>query len=315
MSLNSAIEGSKSGFNRSDFVFNQEVANALRENRAIVAFESTVISHGLPQPFNYELAIELENIVRENRATPATIAVFGGVPHIGLTTAQIRFLAESNEIVKLSTRDLPIALANKLHGATTVATTSFFAHLVGIRVFATGGIGGVHRGLLPDVSADLPALAKTPIAVVCAGAKSVLDLPATREYLETHGVTILGWQTDEFPAFYARSSSLKVDARIETAEAAAAIIGARDDLNLQNAVLITVPVSADVEIQPEVIESFLNNALAEVEQSKIFGKEITPFLLNRLAQQSGGATLTANLALLRQNARIAAQIAVAVENL
>ena len=315
MSPKSKVQSPKSGFNRSDFVFSEEVSDAFAENRAIVALESTVISHGLPQPFNYDLAIELENIVRENSATPATIAVFGGVPHIGLTASQIRFLANSKQIVKLSTRDLPVALANKLNGATTVATTSFFAHRVGIKVFATGGIGGVHRGLLPDVSADLPALAKTPITIVCAGAKSVLDLPATREYLETHGVTILGWQTDLLPAFYAKSSGLKVDTRIETAKAAAAIISARDRLNLENAILVTVPVPAEFEMQPELIENFLNNALAEAEQLKINGKEITPFLLSRLAQQSGGATLNANLALLRQNARIAAQIAVAVENL
>lgn len=314
MSPNFEFQSLKSGFIRPDFVFNQEVKDALNENRPVVALESTVISHGLPRPINYELAVELENIVRENDAVPAMIAVFGGVPHVGLTASQIQFLAESNEIVKLSTRDLPIALANKLNGATTVATTCFFANQVGIRVFATGGIGGVHRGSLPDVSADLPALAETPLAVVCAGAKSVLDLPATREYLETHGVTILGWQTDELPAFYARSSRLKVDARIETAEDAAAIIAARDHLNLKNAVLITVPVPVDSEIQPEIIEDFLNTALAEAEQSKITGKEITPFLLNRLAQQSGGATLNANLALLRQNARIAAQIAVALCN-
>ena len=315
MSPKSKVQSPKSELIVSDFVFSPEVQDSLNENRPIIALESTVISHGLPQPFNYDLAIELENIVRENSATPATIAVFGGVPHIGLTASQIRFLANSKQIVKLSTRDLPVALANKLNGATTVATTSFFAHRVGIKVFATGGIGGVHRGLLPDVSADLPALAKTPIAVVCAGAKSVLDLPATREYLETHGVTILGWQTDELPAFYAKSSGLKVDTRIETAKAAAAIISARDRLNLENAILVTVPVPAEFEMQPELIESFLNNALAEAEQLKINGKEITPFLLSRLAQQSGGATLNANLALLRQNARIAAQIAVAVENL
>lgn len=293
----------------SNFKFSPEVARALNENRAVVALESTVIAHGLPRPQNLELALELEQTVRASGAIPATIAVLDGVPHIGLNREEIEFLAASDNIAKLSTRDLPVALARKINGATTVATTTFFAHRAGIRVFATGGIGGVHRGALADVSADLPTLAQTPITIVCAGAKSILDLPATREWLETWGVPVVGWQTDEFPAFYTRSSDLKVDARVETAREAVEIIEARDDLNLPNAVLVTVPIRRDDEIARATIEKHLANALSEAAAKNIGGKEITPFLLRRLSEQSGGATLSANLALLRQNARVAAEIA------
>jgi pseudouridylate synthase len=293
----------------SKFEFSAEVDKAIENGLPIVALESTVIAHGLPRPVNLETASELEQIVRDAGATPATIAVLEGAPHIGLERRQLEFLANSDNIVKLSRRDLPVALAHKLNGATTVATTAFFAHHAGIKIFATGGIGGVHRGSLPDVSADLPELANTPITVVCAGAKSVLDLPATKEWLETHGVCIVGWQTNELPAFYTRTSGLKVDVRVETAKETVEIIKARDSLRLQNAVLLTAPVPPEFEIPHEKVEKFLSIALREAENQQISGKEITPFLLRRLAEQSEGATLRANLALLKQNARIAAEIA------
>jgi pseudouridine-5'-phosphate glycosidase len=297
----------------SKFVFSEEVADALTENRPVVALESTVISHGLPYPQNLETSMRLEEIVRANNAIPATIAVLDGTPHIGLNQIQLEFLAESKEIIKLSRRDLPIAIARKFNGATTVATTTFFAYRAGIQVFATGGIGGVHRGLLPDVSADLPELAQTPICVVCAGAKAILDLPATREWLETNGVPIVGWQTDEMPAFYSRQSNLKVDVRVETPAEAAEIVRARDELNLENTILVTVPLPSEAEIPAEAIKQILNESLREADARKIGGKDLTPFLLNRLSELSNGATLRANLVLLENNARVAAQIAFALQ--
>ena len=293
-------------------VFNEEVRDALAENRPLVALESTVISHGLPYPQNLETALRLETIIRENGAVPATIAVLGGEPWVGLTREQIEFLAESDGIHKLSRRDLPFVIGKKLNGATTVATTSYFAHKAGIRVFATGGIGGVHRGDLPDISADLPELARTPITVVCAGAKAILDLPATREWLETNGICVVGWKTDEMPAFYSRNSTLKTDARVETPAEAAKIINARDELNLENAILVTAPVPEEFEIPSETVETVLQKALAAARQLKISGKETTPFLLRQMGESSKGATLSANLALLENNARIGAQIAAAL---
>lgn len=295
--------------NRIELVFSREVKNALQENRPIVALESTVISHGLPYPQNLETALRLENIVRENGAVPATIAVLEGKPQIGLSENQIELFARSKDIQKLSRRDLSVAIARKLNGATTVATTTFFAHQAGIKIFATGGIGGVHRGDLPDLSADLPELANTPITVVCAGAKAILNLPATREWLETNGVTIAGWQTDEMPAFYSRTSDLKVDVRIETATEAAEIITARDALRLKNSVLIVAPIPPEAEIPAEKIETFLQSVSKEAEKQNIRGKDLTPFLLGEMSKQSAGETLRANLALLENNARIAAQIA------
>ena len=291
------------------FFFSPEVSFALSQNNPVVALESTVIAHGLPYPNNLETALALEEIVRENGAVPATIAVLEGVPQIGLSREKISFLAQSKTVRKLSRRDLPAAIGRKWNGATTVASTAFFAHRAGIRVFATGGIGGVHRGTPPDVSADLPELAKTPIAVVCAGAKAILDLPATREWLETNGVCIVGWQTDEMPAFYSRTSNLKTDARVETAKEAAEIIRARDALGLENAVLITAPVPAEFEIAAEKIETILQDSMREAGNRKVRGKELTPFLLAEMARRSGGETMSANLALLENNARIAAQIA------
>lgn len=293
---------------------NNEVADALENRKPIVALESTVIAHGLPYPQNLETAQSLENIVRENGAIPATIAVFEGEFCVGLDEKQIEFLATEKNIRKISRRDLPIAAAKKLNCATTVATTSFIAHKAGIKVFSTGGIGGVHRGFSADISADLPELAKTPITVVCSGAKIVLDLPATREWLETFGITILGWNCDEMPAFYSSKSGLDVDEKVETAEETAKIIRARDELKLKNAILLTVPVPEEFEIENSELEKILAEALKLADERNISGKEITPFLLSQMAEKSAGKTLAANIALLENNARIAAKVAVSVSS-
>ncbi len=292
--------------------FNEEVSDALNHNQPIVALESTVITHGLPYPQNIETALKLEAVVRENGAVPATIAVFGGEFHVGLDQAQIEQLATRKDIRKISRRDLAIAVAQKLDCATTVATTTFIAHMAGIKVFATGGIGGVHRGYSADVSADLPELAQTPITVVCSGAKIVLDLPATREWLETHGVTVLGWQCDELPAFYSHSSGLEVDERVETAAEVSRIAAARDYLGLKSSILVTVRIPAEFAITRDELESMLADALKLTATNGIRGKEITPFLLAQMSERSGGRTLAANIALLENNARVAAQIAAAI---
>ncbi len=295
--------------------FNEEVADALREKKPIVALESTVIAHGLPYPKNLETARNLERIAHENGAIPATIAVFDGEFCVGLNQNQIKQLATDKNIRKISRRDLPIAVGRKLNCATTVATTSFIAHRAGIKVFATGGIGGVHRGFSQDISADLPELAQTPITVVCSGAKIVLDLPATREWLETFGITILGFGCDELPAFYSRKSGLMVDETIKNAREFAEIARARDELNLQNAILLTVPVPKEFEIEAEELEKILRDALRLAEEQKIKGKEITPFLLSQMAEKSAGKTLAANIALLENNTAIAAQVAVALSKM
>lgn len=289
--------------------YNEEIRDALAGNRPVVALESTVIAHGLPYPKNLETAANLERIVRENGAVPATIAVFDGDFYVGLTEGQIERLATDKNIRKISRRDLPVALGKKLNAATTVATTSFIAHRAGIRIFATGGIGGVHRGFSADVSADLPELAQTPIVVVCSGAKIVLDLPITREWLETNGITVLGWQCDEMPAFYSRRSGLFVDEKVETAGEAAQIARARDELKLPGAILLCVPVPAEAEIESEELENILAEALESAGEQNIRGKEITPFLLSQMAERSAGRTLRANIALLENNAKIAAQVA------
>ncbi|HEY8563700.1 MAG TPA: pseudouridine-5'-phosphate glycosidase [Pyrinomonadaceae bacterium] len=292
--------------------FSEEVADALAEKRPVVALESTVIAHGLPYPQNVETARALEKQVRDGGAVPATIAVFDGRFCAGLDGNQIERLATEKNIRKISRRDLPIAAAKKLNCATTVATTAFIAHAAGIRVFATGGIGGVHRDFDWDVSADLPELAATPITVVCSGAKIVLDLPATREWLETHGVTVLGWRCDELPAFYSAKSGLPIDERVETAAEVAAIARRRDELGLKNAVLLTVPVPKDFEIEIDVLESILEESLRLAAERRVSGKETTPFLLAQMSERSGGKTLDSNIALLENNARVAAAVALAL---
>jgi pseudouridine-5'-phosphate glycosidase len=297
------------------FKFSDEVAGALTDKKPVVALESTVIAHGLPYPKNLETAQSVEKIVRANGAVPATVAIFDGEFCVGLNRNQIEKLATDKNIRKISRRDLPVAVGKKLNCATTVATTSFVAHRAGIKVFATGGIGGVHRGELPDVSADLPELAATPITIVCSGAKIVLDLPATREWLETSGVCVLGFNCDEMPAFYSRHSGLFVDERVETAREVAAIIRARDDLKMLNAIVLTVPVPLDFEIESGELEKILHQSLKLAAEKNIRGKEITPFLLSEMAAQSAGKTLAANIALLENNARVAALVAVEISRI
>jgi pseudouridine-5'-phosphate glycosidase len=289
-----------------------EVADAIRERRPVVALESTVIAHGLPRPQNLQTAQRLQEAVREEGAVPATIAIISGKLTVGLSDEEIRLLAENTGIRKISTRDIPIAVAQDWDGATTVASTSWIAHRAGIKVFATGGIGGVHRGSLPDVSADLPELARTPIAVVCSGAKIVLDLPATREWLETHAVTVVGYQCDELPAFYSRASGLRVDVRADDAETVANIFHAQRSLGIESALLLGVPVPAKFEVPAEELQVVLTTALEDAEWKGITGPELTPFLLKQMAERSGGATLRANIALLENNARVAAAIASAI---
>ncbi|MFZ1237894.1 pseudouridine-5'-phosphate glycosidase [Candidatus Amarolinea dominans] len=277
-----------------------------------VALESTVIAHGLPYPHNLRLARRLEAHVREHGAEPATIAILHGELRAGLTDSELHYLATATTVRKVSRRDLPIVVAQKLDGATTVASTMFIAHRFGIEVFATGGIGGVHRGTVFDVSADLPELAQTPVTVVCAGAKAILDLPATLEWLETHGVTVLGYGTDQFPAFYSRESGLTVDARVDSPAEVAAIVRAKRQLGMTSGLLVCVPVPAAAELPAQAVEPFIQQALSEADQRGIRGKAITPFLLARVSELTGEASLRTNLALLENNARVAAQIAVAL---
>ncbi len=285
--------------------------------RPAVALESTVISHGLPWPRNLELAREMEALVRAGGAEPRTVAVLGGELCAGLSPAQLEHLATSKEVRKVSRRDLPIVVARKLDGATTVATTMWVAHRFGIQLFATGGIGGVHRSApgaeaSRDVSADLQELAQTPVIVVCAGAKAILDLPATLEYLETHGVTVVGWQTDRFPAFYSRDSGLPVDVRCDSAAEVAAIWRAKQALGLPGGLLVTAPVPVEAEIPAAEIAPAIEQAVAEAAAQSLRSAEVTPFLLARLAALTGERSLRTNLALLRNNATVAAQIAVAL---
>lgn len=277
-----------------------------------VALESTVIAHGLPFPQNLDAANGLEAAVREAGATPRTVGLLAGEPVVGLDAAGLRHLATAEGVLKVSLRDLAVAVARRRDGATTVAATMHLAHRAGVGVFATGGIGGVHRGAGTsfDVSADLEALARYPLVVVCAGAKSVLDLPATREALETRGVTVVGYGTDELPAFYSRESGLPVDVRCDTPEEVAAIARARHELGLPGATLVTVPPPAETAIAAAEIEPAIEQALAEAEERGLQSGEVTPFLLSRISSITGARSLQANLALLENNAVVAARIAV-----
>ncbi|HAJ38683.1 MAG TPA: pseudouridine-5-phosphate glycosidase [Chloroflexi bacterium] len=284
----------------------------MTEHRPLVALESTVISHGLPYPQNLALAREMESIVRSHGAEPRTVAVIAGELRAGLSEAELLHLATAKGVRKVSRRDLPIVVARRLDGATTVATTMWVAQRFGIQVFATGGIGGVHRGRGDDISADLQELAQTPVIVVCAGAKAILDLPATLEYLETQGVTVVGYGADEFPAFYSRTSGLAVDVRCDTAAEVAAIWQAKQALGLPGGLLVTVPVPAAMEIPAAEIEPAIVQAVAEAEARGLRSAEVTPFLLTRIAQLTGERSLRTNLALLHNNAAVAADIAVAL---
>jgi pseudouridine-5'-phosphate glycosidase len=293
-------------------IIHPQVQAALDAGQPVVALESTLITHGLPYPKNLEVARALELAVREAGAVPATIAILSGRIHIGLTDEQLAYLAHAQNVRKCSRRDLPIVVGRGEDGATTVAGTMIVAHMAGIHVFATGGIGGVHRGHPFDVSADLLELGRTPVAVVCAGAKAILDLPLTLEVLETQGVPVIGYTTDEFPAFYTRSSGLPVDVRCDTPEQVAAILRARQDLNLSGGMLVAVPVPADAELPAVQAEAAITRALAEAEARGITGKAVTPFLLARVSELTGEASLRANVALLLNNARVAAAVAAAL---
>jgi len=286
------------------------VQEALDAGQPVVALESTVISHGLPRPHNYETARQMEAAIREAGAVPATVGLFHGQIVVGCNDDQLRTLAYAENIRKVSRRDFPIAIARRELGATTVAGTMIAAYLAGIQVFATGGIGGVHRGDADDVSADLPELAMTSVAVVCAGAKAILDLPRTLEYLETAGVPVLGYGTDTFPAFYAASSGLPVDTRVDSPAEAAAIIRAKWEMGLHGAVLVTVPPPADLALPAEEVEAAVEAAMRDASVSGVTGKALTPYLLARVSEITAGRSLEVNIGLLVQNARIAAQIAV-----
>jgi pseudouridine-5'-phosphate glycosidase len=289
-----------------------EVRGALAAGRPVVALESTVLAHGLPRPRNLELGRAMEDDVRAGGAVPATIGVIAGEPLVGLDAAQVERMAMADGVLKLSTRDLAVPVARGRDGATTVAATMWMAHRAGIEVFATGGIGGVHRGEDRDVSADLTELGRTPTVVVCAGAKSVLDLAATREALETAGVLVAGWGTDELPAFYSPRSGIPVDVRVESAQEAAALWRAHRGLGLPGALLVCVPPPAAHALPGDEVERAIAAAVEDAERQGVRGKEVTPFLLRAVAEATGGRSLEANVALLRNNARVAASIAAAL---
>jgi pseudouridine-5'-phosphate glycosidase len=292
-----------------------EVAQARAEGRAVVALESTIISHGMPYPQNLETAREVEACVRVAGAVPATIAVMDGQIKIGLDADGLERLATDQAVLKVSRRDLAYALTSGLTGATTVAATMIAAHLAGIRVFATGGIGGVHRGgeTSLDISADLEELAHTPVAVVCAGAKAILDLPRTLEYLETHGVPVIGYQTDEFPAFYSRRSGLGLDFRLDTPAAIAELLRTHWSLGLTAGALIANPIPAEHALPEAEIAAVIDQAVADAERDGIRGKDVSPYLLRRIVETTGGASLRANIALVKNNASLAGHIACELE--
>jgi pseudouridine-5'-phosphate glycosidase len=298
--------------NAANLTFSPAVEAALSEKRAVVALESTLITHGLPYPANVETALAMEDAVRDTGATPATIAILKGQITVGLSAGQVEMLGQAENVRKCSRRDLPLATALGEDGATTVAGTMIVAHMAGIRVFATGGIGGVHRGHPFDVSADLIELGRTPVAVVCSGAKSILDLPLTLEVLETQGVPVIGMGTDTLPAFYSRSSGLAIDACIETPEQAARIITAAHQLGSEHGMLFVVPVPELHEMPSESAEAAITQATAEAETQGIHGKAVTPYVLARVAELTAGESRSANTALLINNARMAGKIAIAL---
>jgi len=291
-----------------------EVAAALADGQPVAALESTIITHGLPHPQNTDTARSVEAMVRENGAVPATIAVIEGRITIGLSSEQLEWLGTATDVLKLSRADLPYAVTARRHGSTTVAATMICAHLAGISVFATGGIGGVHRGAETtfDISADLEELSRTPVTVVCSGAKAVLDLPKTLEYLETKGVPVIGYRTDEFPAFWSRSSGLRAPIRLDTPEEIADLIRTKHQLGLKGGVLVANPVPEHDEIPAAETARHIERALADAAGARVSGKTVTPFLLARILETTGGRSLAANVALVRSNAAVAAQIASAL---
>ena len=289
-----------------------EVAAAVAAGKPVVALESTIISHGMPYPQNVETALKVEQIIRDNGAVPATIAILGGRLKAGLTAEEIEYLGKKGQdVTKASRRDLAVLVSRKADGATTVTTTMMIAHMAGIQVFATGGIGGVHRGAetTMDISADLEELASTPVMVVCAGAKSILDLGLTLEYLETHGVPVLGYGTKELPAFYTRKSGFEVDYRVDTPAELAAAFRASLDLGLRGGMLVTNPIPEEFAMDHEVINRAIDEAVAQANAHGIHGKATTPFLLAKVKELTGGDSLDSNIQLVFNNARLAAQTA------
>ncbi len=295
-----------------------EVAEALKEGKPVVALESTIISHGMPYPQNVETALNVEKVLRDNGAVPATIAIINGRLKAGLSKDEIEHLGKAgHEVTKVSRRDLPIIVAKGMDGATTVATTMIIAAMAGISIFATGGIGGVHRGAQKtfDISADLEELAMTPVTVVCAGAKAILDLPLTLEYLETKGVPVLGYQTKELAAFYTRHSGLEVDYQVDSPEELAKAIFVKKELGLQGGILVTNPIPEEYSMDPAVINKAIDQAIAEAEEQGVHGKESTPFLLARVKELTGGDSLDSNIQLVYNNAKLAAKTAVELSKL
>jgi len=292
-----------------------EVREAIENNQPVVALESTIISHGMPYPQNVETAMNVEKIIRENGATPATIAVIKGKITVGCTAEEIEYLGQKGlAVTKASRRDLPVLLARGEDGATTVTTTMIGAAMAGVRVFATGGIGGVHRGAetTMDISADLEELARTPVMVICAGAKSILDLGLTLEYLETKGVPVIGYGTEELPAFYTRSSGFRVDYRMDTPEEIAKTFRIKQECGLGGGMLVTNPIPEAYAMDPAYIQENIDAAIAECNRLGIHGKETTPYLLDKIQKLTGGASLKANIQLVYNNAKLAAQVAKAL---
>lgn len=293
-------------------VIHPEVKEALAKNHAVVALESTIISHGMPWPRNVETAISVENAVRNEGAIPATIAIKEGICHIGLSTEEIEYFGQTKNVWKVSLRDMPYVISKKLPGATTVAATMRIASMAGIKIFATGGIGGVHREAqhTMDISADLTEMSHTNVAVVSAGVKSILDIGLTLEYLETMGIPVVTFGQDEFPSFYSTKSGFNSPLRMDEPQAIAKLIKTKWELGLNGTVLIANPIQKEFEVAPEIIEAHIQHALAAAANNKIAGKEVTPFLLKYIAENSKGESLDANIALIHQNASLAAKIAV-----
>jgi len=288
-----------------------EILHAIKKKLPIVALESTIISHGMPYPKNIETAIMVEETVRANDAIPATIAIIKGRIKVGLTRDEIDFLATNDEIQKVSRRDLAVAVAQKTSGSTTVASTMIIASLAKIAVFATGGIGGVHRGAenTLDVSADLEELSKTNVCVVCAGAKAILDIGLTLEYLETKGVPVIGYKTSDLPAFYSTKSGFKVDYRIDSAADIAQILKTKWDLSIDGGVLVTIPIPQEFELTLDIMNKAINEAITQADSENIIGKDITPYLLSKVNELTHGESLEANMKLIKNNAALAAKIA------
>lgn len=305
------------GFLKDYIEISEEVKNGINENKPIVALESTIITHGMPYPENVNTAIEVENIIRNNGAIPATIAIMNGIIKVGLTKEEIELLANQKNVVKASRRDMPVVLAKKLYGATTVAGTMIIAELAGINVFVTGGIGGVHRGATNtmDISADLQELATTNVAVICAGAKSILDIGLTLEYLETQGVPVIGYQSNNFPAFYTRNSGFKVDYQVNDAKEMATIMEIKWQMCLNGGIIIANPIPEEFALNNEFINQSIKKALEEANDNNISGKAVTPYLLDKLNTLTGGNSLKANIELVKNNALVGTKIAIEYNNL